>query len=88
MNKAVAGDCPECGGQRERPDQPTCYGCYLDTLIPNGYEEREAYRYDPAWQKLRATRHPKTGVPILDATPTRPSEMGLRPGKLRRPRYD
>lgn len=46
-------------------NKPICYGCYLDSLIPDGYEKDEKYYPIPNCPPI-AARHPKTGIPILD----------------------
>ena len=48
-----------------------CYGCHLDSLIPGWYERAEKAEWDDIDKIKKATRHPKTGVPILDDTPHR-----------------
>ena len=60
-----------------------CYGCCLDGLLPRDYHRREAYAYHESVGHQNAQKHPATGVPILDMTPTRPSQLDLPPGMLR-----
>jgi len=83
--------CPACGGQCEDPsrDAGLCYGCHLDALVPDGYEDAEAYeavtlgvgkpgKVAVYW---RARRRPPTGVAILDdPPPVRVAEIVLRAG--------
>lgn len=47
-------------------DAADAYSRYLDSLIPDGYEEREGYRYCPITKMIAATVRPPTGVAILD----------------------
>lgn len=43
-----------------------CDGCKWDTWIPEGYQQREAYAFDPAWRHPNATRRPPLGPTFLD----------------------
>jgi len=64
--------CEACGGRIETPGKEgVCYACYLDGLIPPGYELLENYVFDPGFRHRNATDHPPTGVQILDDTPVR-----------------
>ena len=81
--------CPICGDKKDNPNTRTCYGCYLDGLLPKGYAHREHYGkvwylwLGGEWREVRyditaAPNRPATGVPILDETPTRISQVGER----------
>ena len=50
--------------------QGLCDGCKWDTWIPERYEKKERYLYDPGADHLNRTVRPPLGVPFLD--------MGLR----------
>ena len=60
--------CVKCGERLEDPNStvPLCFGCRLGALVPDGYETRERYFLDTAWDLYRATRKPRTGLDILD----------------------
>lgn len=65
---AAAGKCRVCGGKLEDASRGDglCYGCYLDGLLPPGYDRREGYRWSPVDKTVSATVRPPTGVAILD----------------------
>ncbi|MFW6145723.1 MAG: hypothetical protein ACOC7R_00150 [Planctomycetota bacterium] len=46
--------------------QGLCDDCKWMTWIPRGYVRREAYKLDPVWGHLNATRRPPMGVGFLD----------------------
>ena len=75
MPAPTNGRCPICGDKRENPNAAVCYGCYLDALVPRWYPAAEEYAYDPIWQHQNATAKPRTGIDLLDGTPTRISEL-------------
>jgi len=60
------------------------YGDYLDSLAPAWYQRALDGEIDPPCG-LRPNGKPRTGVPLLDSTPMRPSEMDLPAGLIRRP---
>ena len=66
--------CPVCGDGIEAGCHGVCYGCRLASFLPAWYQDAEQYCYDRIWGQINATRKPATGVPLLDATPRRPSE--------------
>jgi len=75
--------CNKCDGLVEDGRSRTCYGCYLDGLIPDpvGYMRRECYVFAaglPAGGQ--ATKHPPTGHAMLDSTPMRASERDVPRG--------
>ncbi len=74
--------CAICKGliEQARPGKRICYGCHLDSLIPYGYEGKEQYVFDSAWGRENATKHPKTGVLILDDNRPRLHEIAERIG--------
>ena len=86
MHNTESGTCGTCGQKTENGRGTICYGCYLDSLIPRGYEGREKYYYDGIYKIYRALLRPKTGVALLDSTPLRLSELDLPKG-LTRPRF-
>jgi len=74
---AGAAKCRVCGGKIENPSRGDgrCYGCYLDALIPPGYDRREGYRWSPVDRTISATVRPPTGVPLLDDGPPTLADM-------------
>ena len=42
------------------------YGDHLDSLVPRWYEKAEEYEPGTDSEPPRATKHPPTGIPILD----------------------
>jgi hypothetical protein len=61
--------CRHCG-QPVAPyyvSQGLCDDCKWDTWIPEGYEKKERYLYDPAAGHCNRTVRPLLGVPFLDA---------------------
>jgi hypothetical protein len=81
--------CSKCGELTPvyQLNQGLCEGCKLDTWLPKRYHNREGYEYIPEYKHYNATRHPKTGVPLLDMTPLRLSQIafpkGVRPCRVR-----
>ena len=68
--------CPICRDRIETAwGGAVCYGCRLDRLVPSNYPPKEDYGLDIVWGHLNARAHPPTGVPILDSTPPRLSQM-------------
>lgn len=60
--------CRQCG-QAVAPyyvSQGLCDSCKWDTWIPEGYEKRERYLYDPAAGHLNRTIRPSLGISFLD----------------------
>jgi hypothetical protein len=53
------------------------YAAYLDGLLPPWYKRAEKYAHDEAAGHANATCRPPTGVPMLDDTPRRLSEIML-----------
>lgn len=69
MRKPVMDDfptCETCGDKLDSHNHTQCYGCYLDSLVPKDYQSKEEYVWSSATGLRTATKHPKTGVPILD----------------------
>ena len=77
--------CPICGDKKEKHDTVVCYGCYLVSLLPPGYEGREEYEFDPVWKHDNATAKPPTGVGILDQSsgPRLSDSIQISKGRLR-----
>ena len=76
--------CAICGGKIEQAGPRTCYGCYLDGLIPGEYRFREGYAHDSVWGHMNATARPLTGVEVLDLPhPPRLSDTWLRKDVLK-----
>ncbi|KKL90444.1 hypothetical protein LCGC14_1904650, partial [marine sediment metagenome] len=71
--------CTKCGdkvGTTGWGDR--CYGCQLDPLLPQWYQDAEQYvHFQDLAIPSRATAHPKTGLDILDQTPLRLSQIAL-----------
>jgi len=64
--------CTKCRQQIETPGLTgLCYGCYLDSLIPFGHEEREHYVKDDSLGHVNATATPSLGSDFLNSTPER-----------------
>jgi transcription initiation factor TFIIIB Brf1 subunit/transcription initiation factor TFIIB len=76
--------CPICGETKEQPTARTCYGCYLDGLVPGEYRFLEGYQWDAVWGHQNASARPRTGVQILDLSrPPRISDTRLKEAVLR-----
>jgi DNA-binding CsgD family transcriptional regulator len=61
--------CRQCGDEVADERYITdglCYSCQIDTWIPEGYEDRELYKYDTTWGHENATCRPATGIQFLD----------------------
>ncbi|MCE5277178.1 MAG: hypothetical protein ABFD92_16745 [Planctomycetaceae bacterium] len=83
--------CTVCGGKIERPSAScpdVCYGCWLDSLVPDDYWVAESYSYSSYAGHRNATLRPPTGVEILDESLKHlPPSMQAVPRGAHPPRY-
>lgn len=87
--------CERCGEPVEDGRSAVCWGCHAIGLIGDikRYQRREKYKPDPSvihehtgTPVYNATRHPLTGVPILDI-PSGPKVCDALEKSKRRPRF-